>query len=134
MSGVTSPANAVSNFSCAAVHGSCWTLTRMPGCARSNSGSSAATTSPSRPMAQKRSTTSEEDVRAQPPAIRSAATTPQATTLDSVGRRLLTWCGEPTTREAGLLEASSQVRVLAHDAPDERSPVVLDHGQHSPLV
>ena len=31
-------------------------------------------------------------------------------------------------------EASPQVRVLAHHAPDELAPIVLHHGQHRPLV
>src|SRR6478736_2621536 len=52
MSGSASPANAVSSFSCAAVSGICCTWMCTPGCARSNSGSNCATTSPSRPIVQ----------------------------------------------------------------------------------
>src|SRR4029450_10602242 len=105
----------------------------MPGLARSNSGSSAVTTSPSRPMAQNRRTISGADARPQPAAISSAAKTPRTTGLDSVGRELLTR-SEPATREASLLEAAPQVRVLAHHAPDELGPIGLHHGEHRPLV
>src|SRR5262245_32503486 len=105
----------------------------MSGWARSKSGRSAATTSPSRPMAQNRRTISGEEARSQPAAISSAAKTPRTTVLDRVSRALLTR-SEPTTREASLLEASPQIRVLAHHAPDELAPVVLHHGQHRALV
>src|SRR6059036_483066 len=106
----------------------------MPGWLRSNSESSSATTSPSRPMAQKRRTVSREDEELQPAASDSAATRPRIAARDRPVRELLTGAGEPTTREAGLLEASTQVRVLAHHAPDERATVVLDHREHGPLV
>src|SRR5262245_13884905 len=105
----------------------------MPGWVRSNSGTSAVTTSPSRPMAQNRRTISGEDPRSQPAATSSAAKTPRTTVLGRVRRALLTR-SEPTTREASLLEASPQVRVLAHHAPDELTPVVLHHGEHRPLI
>src|SRR5215470_6271468 len=99
----------------------------MFGLARSNSGSSWATTSPSRPMAQKRRTVSRADHEPQPVASVSVATRARRTAL-------LTGTGEPTTREAGLLEAPTQVRVLAHHAPDERATVVLDHRQDHALI
>src|SRR4029450_11444514 len=116
----------------------------MPGLARSNSGSSAVTTSPSRPMAQNRRTISGEEARSHPAAISSAAKTPRTAVLDSEGRELLTR-SEPTPREASLLDAPPpptprprqappQVRFLAHPPPDELAPIVLHHGQHRPLV
>jgi hypothetical protein len=55
-------------------------------------------------------------------------------TRNSLVRELLTRAGEPTTREAGLLEATTQVRVLAHHAPDQRATVVLDHRQDCALI
>src|SRR6266511_3944389 len=106
----------------------------MPGWLRSNSESSSATTSPSRPMAQKRRTVSREEEETQPAASVSAATTPRIAARARPVRELLTAAGEPTTREAGLLEAPTQVRVLAHHAPDQRATVVLDHGEDGPLV
>src|SRR5262249_9640165 len=124
-SGVTSPANAVSSFSWAAVHGSCCTLTRMPGWVRSNSESSSATTSPSRPIAQNGSTGPREAEDRQPDASHTAATPARAAARNRAVRDLLTGSGEPATREAGLLEAPAQVRILAHDAPDQGAPVVL---------
>ena len=81
-SGVESPANAVRSFSWAAVHGNCWTSTRTPGCARSNSGSNCATTSPSRPMAQKR-TTVESRLDVLHAAVKSSAAASGASNLRS---------------------------------------------------
>src|SRR2546428_332816 len=104
----------------------------MPGWLRSNSDSSSATTSPSRPMAQKRRTVSREEEEPQPAASDSAAMRPRRAARGRPVRELL--AAEPTTREAGLLEAPTQVRVLAHHAPDERATVVLDHREHGPLV
>ena len=62
-SGIDPPTKAVRSFSWAALQGICWTRTRTSGWARSKAGRSCCTTSPSRPMAQKRSS-----VRGGPPA------------------------------------------------------------------
>ena len=71
-SGVDLPTCAVSSFSCAALHGICWTRTRMPGCSRSNCGTSFATCSPSAPIAQNRIVTSRAP-SARPHAVHTAA-------------------------------------------------------------
>src|SRR5438105_2290164 len=133
MSGVASPANAVRSFSCAAVHGSCWTLTRMPGLVCSNSGSSLATTSPSRPIAQNRRTVS-SDADGPQPAASAKATTIEKSLMNALGACLITWLGEPAAREAGPLQAAPEIGILAHDAPDQRAPVVFDHGEDRSLV
>src|SRR5262249_6403255 len=137
-SGVESPANAVSNFSWAAVQGSCCSFTRMVGWSRSKSRSSSATTSLSRPMAQKRTTVSradgESDGESQPGVSASVAARPRSAARNSAVRELLTGAGEPPTREAGFLEATTQIRVLAHHAPDQGATIVLHHRQDHALV
>src|SRR5689334_18221087 len=85
-------------------------------------------------MAQKRRTVSRADDEPQPPASVSVAVSARMATRNSLVRELLTGAGEPTTREAGLLEAATQVRVLAHHAPDQRATVVLDHRQDRALI
>src|SRR5690606_20402795 len=55
-SGSVPPAYAVKSFSCAAVHGSFCTSTRICGCSASKSRTNSAAISPSRPTAQNRTT------------------------------------------------------------------------------
>src|SRR5688500_9199483 len=103
----------------------------MPGLACSHSGSSCATTSPSRPRAQKRSTVHVAAGEAQPCPIDSAAVRARVT---AVRKRALATRPEPATREAGPLEAAAQIRVVAHHPPHQPAPVVLEHRDHDPLV
>ena len=123
MSGVASPAKAVSNFSCAEIHGICWTSTRMPGLSRSNSGTKLATTSPSRPIAQKRTTSRWS--RSPHPASRTRSR--------RTGSRRAAH-PQPAAGEAGPLEPAPDVRIAAHHLPDEAAAVIFDHRQDRPLV
>ena len=69
------------SFSCAADHGICCTSTLIPGCCRSNSGMSCDTTSPSRPIAQRRRVGSRADAREQ--ALAATRNTARRTTAAS---------------------------------------------------
>src|SRR5262245_6008269 len=137
MSGVASPTKAVRSFSWAAVHGSCCTTTRTPGCVRSNSGRSAVTTSPSLPIAQNRRTTSPDDDMRQPATtVRKATRAASRSGLVNRGfsRASSLCCREPAARKTGLLETTSHIGVLAGDTPDHLAPVVLDHRHDRSLV
>src|SRR5689334_17307676 len=133
MSGVESPANAVRSFSCAALHGNCWTSTLMPGCVRSKSATSSATTSPSRPIAQKR-TVFALSRGAQPATRNSAAARIQPGNEARGTPALLHRGGEPPSLESREREALPQVRILAHDVPDHRAAIVLDHREDGALI
>src|SRR5688572_21066503 len=122
----------------------------MPGLSRSNSGSNWATTSPSRPIAQNFKTVSpgaegphpatsvrtmrttsafERGFRPRNPVLGGASRGAIEAPLDSVTR-----LGEPAAREPGPLQAAPEIDVLAHHAPDQRAPVVFDHGEDRSLV
>src|SRR2546428_6531771 len=147
-SGVASPAKAVRSFSCAALQGSCWTSIRMPGCACSNSGRSAVTTSLSRPMAQKRTTfwsagrgLQPAAITTAPIAIRRAREPLSKSRMSRVsgaiarGRRGESLRrGQPTAGETGPLQAAPQVQILFHDAPDQRRALVFDHSANGSLI
>src|SRR5687767_7375800 len=128
MSGVASPTNAVSSFSCAAVHGICCTRTRTPGFSRSNSCTSCATTSPSRPIAQSRMVSASVRLDDVHPADRDATSTRLL-----IARPTLSLI-KPTSGETRSLQAGLDVGVRAHHPPDEPRAVVLDHRDDRSLV
>src|SRR5262245_50763088 len=106
----------------------------MSGWARVNSGRSSVTTSPSRPIAQSRRVVSPEDGERHAAPSQSVPITTRSAARDSVVRPLVTGRGEPAPREAGPLQAATQVRIVAHHAPDQASTIVLDHREQGPLV
>src|ERR1051325_3840443 len=112
-SGVDSPTYAVSNFSCAAVHGICWTTTRMVGFCLSNSGMRAATCSPSEPNDQKVRTS--RGTAARPRAARASL-------------------GQPSSRESSACQPAPHMFIALHDAPHELAAMVLNHRHDWSLI
>src|SRR6266511_3230327 len=129
MSGVASPTKAVRSFSCAALHGICWTTTRMEGLRRSKSGMSAATRSPSAPRAQNWSCSRTSR--------RSAQDTNAKCKMQNAKSHRPTFCIlhfafcisvlQPPAREPRPLQPPYHVRIPPHHAPHQPAPVVLDH-------